>query len=299
MLEIIKYNEDEYAFPCLLVLGCFDSIHIGHAELLKKAKLQAKINGLDLGVMMFVGGKGGRQVYTFEERQKFLEQFNVKFILAIDYNEEFKKTTAEAFLANLEQKLNVKAYMSGRDFRFGYEAKGKSSTLKTYAEDEENGVWYMQVKDVTYVGEKVSTTMIKNYIEDGNLVKAGAFLGRNYSVTGFVIEGANRGKKVVGFPTVNMRYPVEKVEVKKGVYKVKCLVGEEEFIGIANYGPRPTFNEQSNILEAYIDGFVGTLYGRSVTIEFVEYIRDTQKFESVEELKAQLKLDLKQAKLKV
>ncbi len=299
MLEIIKYNEDEYAFPCLLVLGCFDSIHIGHAELLKKAKLQAKINGLDLGVMMFTGGKGGRQVYTFEERQKLLEQYNVKFILAIDYNEEFKKTSASEFLENLENKLNVKAYMSGRDFRFGTDAKGKSSTLKAYAEDEENGVWYMPVKDVVYVGEKVSTTLIKNCIENGNLVKAGALLGRNYSVTGFVIEGANRGKKVVGFPTVNMKYPVDKVEVKKGVYKVRCLVGEEEFIGIANYGPRPTFNEQSSVLEAYIDGFLGTLYGRSVTIEFVEFIRDIEKFDSPEALNARLKLDLQMAKLKV
>ena len=299
MLEIIKSNEDEYTFPCLLVLGCFDAIHIGHAELLKKAKLQAKINGLDLGVMMFVGGKGGRQVCNFEEKQKLLEQYNVKFILAIDYTEEFKKTGASEFLENLENKLNIKAYMSGRDFRFGCEAKGKSATLKAYAEDEENGVWYMQVKDVTYVGEKVSTTAIKNYIEQGNLVKAGAFLGRNYSVTGFVIEGANRGKKVVGFPTVNMKYPVDKVEVKKGVYKVKCIVGEEEFIGIANYGPRPTFNEQSSVLEAYLDGFVGTLYGRSVTVEFVEYIRDIVKFESAEDLTAQLKIDLKQAKLKV
>lgn len=299
MLEIIKYNEDEYTFPCLLVLGCFDSIHIGHAELLKKAKLQAKINGLDLGVMMFTNGKGGRQVYTFEERLKFLEEYNVKFVLAIDYNEEFKKTTAEEFLQILDNKLNVKAYMSGRDFRFGFDAKGKSSTLKAYAEDEENGVWYMPVKDVTYVGEKVSTTAIKNFLEAGNLVKAGAFLGRNYAVSGFVIEGANRGKKVVGFPTVNMKYPVDKFEVKKGVYKVNVLVGDEQFIGIANYGPRPTFNEQSNILEAYIDGFIGTLYGRGITIEFVEYLRDTVKFESVEELKAQLKLDLKQAKLKV
>lgn len=299
MLEIIKYNEDEYAFPCLLVLGCFDSIHIGHAELLKKAKLQAKINGLDLGVMMFTGGKGGRQVYTFEERQKLLEQYNVKFILAIDYNEEIKKTSASEFLENLENKLNVKAYMSGRDFRFGTDAKGKSSTLKAYAEDEENGVWYMPVKDVVYVGEKVSTTLIKNCIENGNLVKAGALLGRNYSVTGFVIEGANRGKKVVGFPTVNMKYPVDKVEVKKGVYKVRCLVGEEEFIGIANYGPRPTFNEQSSVLEAYIDGFLGTLYGRSVTIEFVEFIRDIEKFDSPEALNARLKLDLQMAKLKV
>lgn len=299
MLEIIKYNEDEYTFPCLLVLGCFDSIHIGHAELLKRAKLQAKINGLDLGIMMFTSGKGGRQVYTFEERQKLLKQFDVKFILAIDFNDEFKKTSASDFLARLEDKLNVKAYMSGRDFRFGEGAKGKSAMLKAYAEDEENGVWYMQVKDVTYVGDKVSTTQIKNYIENGNLVKAGAFLGRNYSVTGFVIEGANRGKSVLGFPTVNMKYPIDKVEVKKGVYKVKCIVGDEEFIGIANYGPRPTFNETPNVLEAYIDGFVGTLYGRSVTIEFVEYIRDTKKFDSADELKKQLKLDLKQAQLKV
>ena len=298
MLEIIKYNEDEYAFPSLLVLGCFDAIHIGHAELLKKAKLQAKINGLDLGIMMFVGGKGGRQVCNFEERQRLLEQYNVKFILAIDYTEEFKSTTANKFLENIENKINVKAYMSGRDFRFGVGAKAKSSTLKAYAEDEENGIWYMPVKDVTYVGEKVSTTLIKNCIENGNLVKAGALLGRPYSVTGFVIEGANRGKDL-GYPTINMKYPVEKVEVKKGVYKVKCNVGEEEFIGIANYGARPTFNENSAILEVHLDGFVGTLYGRGVTVEFIEFLRDTQKFDSVDDLKNQLKIDLQRAKLKV
>lgn len=300
MLEIIKYDEDTYEFPSLLVLGCFDAIHIGHAELLKKAKLQAKINGLDLGVMMFVNGKGGRQICTFEERLKLLEKFNVKFVLAIDFNEEFKKTSGMEFLAKVEEKINVKGYMSGRDFRFGEGAKGKSSTLKAYAENEENGVWYLPVKDVTYVGEKVSTSLIKTCIEQGNLVKAGALLGRPYSVTSFVIEGSNRGTKVVGFPTVNMKYPVEKLEVKKGVYKVMCSVGEEEeLLGIANYGPRPTFNEISNILEVHIDEFVGTLYGRGVTVEFLEYLRDTVKFENVDELKTQIKLDLKRARLKV
>lgn len=299
MLEIIRYNEDNYEFPSLLVLGCFDGLHIGHAELLKKAKLQAKINGLDLGIMMFKEGKGGRQLYTFEERMKLLEQFNVKFVLLIDFTDEFKKITPQQFLQSLDDKLNVKALMSGRDFRFGADAKGKSAQLKAYAEDEDNGIWYMPVKDETYVGEKVSTTLIKNCLEQGNVVKANALLGRNYSVTGIVIEGANRGKKVVGFPTVNMRYPVDKVEVKKGVYKVKCLVGEEELIGIANYGGRPTFNETSAILEAYIDGFTGSLYGRAVTIEFIEMLRETEKFESVAELTAQLKEDLKRARLKV
>ena len=299
MLEIIKYNEDEYAFPCLLVLGCFDGLHIGHAELLKKAKLQAKINGLDLGVMMFTNGKGGRQVFTFEERLEILEQFNVKFVLAVDYNAQFKKTTPKEFLDVLDAKLNVKAYMSGRDFRFGADAKGKSSTITSYAEDDENGVWFMPVKDVTYVGEKVSTTLIKQCIEGGNMVKAGALLGRNYYVTGFVIEGANRGKRLLSFPTVNMRYPSDKVEVKKGVYKVKCIVSGEEFVGVASYGPRPTFDETSNVLEAHIYNYVGALYGRAVTIEFIEYIRDIEKFDSPEALKAQLKEDLKRAKQKV
>lgn len=247
---------------------------------------------------MFVGGKGGRQVCNFEERQRLLEQYGVKFVLAIDYTEEFKATTANQFLENVESKINVKGYMSGRDFRFGAGAKAKSSTLKAYAEDEENGVWYMPVKDVTYVGEKVSTTLIKNCIEGGNLVKAGALLGRPYSVTGFVIEGANRGKEL-GFPTINMKYPVEKVEVKKGVYKVKCEVSEETFLGIANYGGRPTFNENSTVLEVYLDGFVGTLYGRGVTVEFIEFLRDTQKFDSAEDLTNQLKIDLQRAKLKV
>lgn len=299
MLEIIKYDEDNYEFPCLLALGCFDAFHIGHIELLKKAKLQAKINGLDLGVMMFTEGKGEKQVCTYDERIKILEQNNVKFVLAIDYNEEFKKITAEEFLATIERQINVKGYMSGRDFRFGAGAKGKSATLKTYADDEENGVWYMPVKDVTYVGEKVSTTLIKNCIEQGNLVKAGALLGRNFSITGRVIEGQNRGKKVVGFPTINLRYPNDKIEPKQGVYKVKCIVGSEEFLGIANFGTRPTFDEQNIVLEAYLDGFLGSLYGKAVTIEFVEFLREIEKFDSPAALNAQLKLDLKRARLNI
>ena len=98
MLEVINYNDEEYGFPSLLVLGCFDALHKGHAELLKKAKLQAKINGLDLGVMLFAGGKGGKQIYTLEERLELLKEYNVKFVLKIDFNDEFKSTSANDFL---------------------------------------------------------------------------------------------------------------------------------------------------------------------------------------------------------
>ena len=292
MLEVVNYNQDEYGFPCLVVLGCFDGLHNGHTELLKKAKLQAKINGLDLGVMTFTDGKGGRQIYSFEERLAYLEEFNVKFVLKIDFTEEFKKTSAADFLTAIENKINVKGFMSGKDFRFGAGAKGKSSTLKNYAENEDNGVWYMSVKDVMYGEEKISTTLIKTMLENGDIVTANELLGRKYSVRGTVVVGADRGNKLLGFPTINILYPENKVEVKAGVYSVECKVGENSFKGIANYGSRPTFDEERPILEVHLDGFEGELYGENITVEFCEYIRDIQKFESAEALKAQLEQDI-------
>lgn len=291
MLEIVNYNKEEYNFPALVVLGCFDAVHVGHAELLKKAKLQAKINGLDLGVMMFAEGKGGRQVFTFEERLAFLAGYNTKFVLKIDYTDEFKKTTAADFLHNLEEHINVKAYMSGKDFRFGAGAKGKSSTLKNYAEDEENGVWYMPVKDVMVDGEKVSTTLIKKYIEEGKIQKANALLGRQYFVTGEVCEGHGRGK-TLGFPTANIVYPANKVLVKDGVYGVEAEIDGAVYSGVANCGPRPTFGEDAVVLEAYFEGLSEELYGKPVTIKFVNYIRGIKKFDSAEALSEQISRDL-------
>lgn len=292
MLEVINFNQEEYGFPSLLVLGCFDALHKGHVELLKKAKLQAKINGLDLGVMLFAEGKGGKLIYTYEERLELLKEFNVKFILKIDFSDEFKQITAAQFLQTIDEKINIKGLMSGKDFRFGAGAKGKSATLKSYADNDDNGVWYTAVKDVMYKDEKISTTLIKSLLENGDISVANDLLGRNYSVTGKVESGASRGGKVIGYPTVNVAYPEKKVSVKYGVYSVICKIGENSYKGIANYGARPTFDEETPVLEAYLDGFEGELYGEEVTIEFVEYIRDIIKFENAEALKEQLDKDI-------
>ena len=292
MLNIVNYNKDEYDFPALIVLGCFDAIHIGHQELLKKAKLEAKINGLDLGVMMFAEGKGGRQVFTFEERLAMLAPYNVKFALRIDYTEDFKKTTAQQFLSNIEEHINIKGYMSGKDFRFGAGAKGKSSTLKNFAEDEDNGVWYMSVKDVTADGEKVSTTLIKQYIEEGKIQKAEQLLGRKYFVTGKVCEGHGRGAKLVGFPTANIMYPENKVLVAPGVYGVEAEIEGTVYKGVANCGARPTFGEDAYVMEAYFEGLSEDLYGKEITVKFLNYIRGIKKFENAEELSEQIAHDV-------
>ncbi len=288
MLEIVEYGKDEYAFPSLIVLGCFDAIHAGHRELFKKAKLQAKINGLDLGVMMFRDGKGGRQIYSFEERLPMLMSYNVKFVLVIDYTPEFKQIMPLDFLASIEEKINVKAYMSGKDFRFGKGAKGKSSTLKNYAEDEDNGVWYMPVKDVVSDGEKISTTLIKSCLDRGDVMRASALLGENFFVEGCVTEGAHRGTDTLGFPTVNILYPEWKYPVKHGVYKVCVDVDGASYSGIANFGGRPTFNDNTEALEVHIKDFEGDLYGKMIKVSFVGYMRAIHKFESAEALAAQL-----------
>ena len=291
MLEIIEYGKDEYAFPSLVVLGCFDAIHAGHRELFKKAKLQAKINGLDLGVMMFRDGKGGKQVYSFEERVAMLSSYNVKFVLVIDYTHEFKQISPIDFLHAIEDKVNVKAYMSGKDFRFGKGAKGKSSTLKNYAEDEDNGVWYMPVKDVAYEGEKISTTLIKSCLAEGNVAKAAAMLGEKFYVEGQVIEGAHRGADILGFPTINIAYPDWKYPVKHGVYKVQVAAEDQVYSGIANFGSRPTFDDDKELLEVYIKDFDGDLYGKNVKVSFVGYMRSIRKFADPAELAAQLEQD--------
>lgn len=298
MLEIVRFNEDEYNFPCLLVLGCFDGLHQGHIELLKKAKLQAKINGLDLGVMMFENGKTGKEdeLYTFDERLKLLEQFKVKFVLKITYNDELKRLKPLEFLDKLDDKINVKAYMSGKDFRFGQGAKGKSSTLKSFAEDEDNGVWYMPVKEVLSGEEKISTTRIKELLDAGDVKHAAELLGRIYTVSGTVTHGADRGRTVVGYPTMNLIYPADKHKIKEGVYAVKCNIGGTDYYGVANYGARPTFGEEEPVLEVYLEGLSGEYYDTEITVEFLSYLRDIIKFDNAEGLKAQLDDDLRRAK---
>lgn len=292
MLTVVNYLRDEYKSPALLVLGCFDAVHAGHIELIKRAKKKAEEYGLDLGIMTFAGGKEGKLIYNFNERLEIFENSGVKFVLKIDFNEEFKRTFADVFLKNISKRVNIKGLMSGDDFRFGAGAEGTTDTLKKYAE-KSGGIWYDSVKDLTFNGEKISTTLIKSLLANGKVKTAAELLTRCYTITGEVVSGAGRGKKLLGVPTMNVLYPEDKVEVKQGVYAVRGILNGKPYKGIANYGSRPTFGEENPVLEVFLNGYDGVCYGENLTVEFTDYIRDIKKFNSPAELCAQLEKDLR------
>ncbi|MDE7087061.1 MAG: hypothetical protein K2O67_02590, partial [Clostridia bacterium] len=225
-------------------------------------------------VMMFKDGKSGKLLYSFEERVAMLEQFNVKFVLAIDYNEEFKQIAPLDFLASVENQINVKAYMSGKDFRFGAGAKGKSSTLKSYAEDDENGVWYQSVKDVMCGNDKVSTTLIKSCLDAGNVARASELLDSEFSVTGEAVHSGGSDSPVI------ITYPKWKYPVKNAVYSVKCQVGEFEYPGTVKFA----LNNGKVQIHAYLEGYSGDLHEQTVTVKFVDFISDSEDGNASEEV---------------
>ena len=140
-------------------------------------------------------------------------------------------------------------------------------------------------------GERVSSTAIKKFLQDGNVKKANEFLGEFYTVTGEVLHGRTVGK-TLGFPTVNMLIDNEKVKLKDGVYAGKVILDNVTYRAIVNYGARPTFNLDEKLIEAHIIGFNGDLYGRTITLKFSGFIRSVMRFNGSEELIKQLGKDV-------
>lgn len=282
-MKIVNLTGANSQSGAILLLGGFDGMHIGHRRLLTRAKS----HGAPVGVMSIVGGKGDA-LFTSKERELWLSSLGADFLFEFAF-EDIRNLSAKEFLKRLENYFSPNAYVCGDDFRFGKGAEGNIETLRQYASAP---VFVEELLRVN--GEKVSASGIKELLFKGEIESANALLGREFFLLGSVEQGRKIGR-TIGFPTANIRYPSGKFPLKKGVYETRVTVLGKTYRGITNFGARPTFDDDEVWTETHLKGADENLYGQTLCVRFVRFLREIQKFESAEALKKQLAEDLKNA----
>ncbi len=286
--------------PTVIALGYFDSMHLGHQRVINKAREFADKNGCSLTVFTFLGnvkdvlkGRKESSVYLPSEREKIIKAFGADEIYFAPITKDFLSLDRKIFLDDLNKKFNIKGYVSGVDYTFGSFGNGNVDYLTEYAKAK--GQTHVLVDTFTIDGEKVSTTLIKSLLGRGEIKKANSLLGRNYSISGTVIKDRQVGKQL-GFPTANVLIDSQKFLIKDGVYSGLVEFDSKTYKSIINYGARPTFNLDKKIVEAHLIGFDKNLYGKQIEVQFLDYMRDIQKFDSIEKLIEQLEFDMQRIK---
>ena len=267
-----------------LALGTFDGVHKGHRQVLSLPEDCHKI-----AVTFSKPPKNSSLISTNEDKCRILKEIGIDEIVTLDF-EKVKDISATDFLNMICKKYNPTLFSCGFNNRFGKGAKGDTALLSQYC--KANDIELKCAEPVTYNGNTVSSTLIREMISNGNLNEANSLLYEPFSFVSEVIKGEQRGR-TIGFPTINQRYPENLVKPKFGVYKTKINLDGKEYYGITDIGIRPTFMSDYIISETFIKDFSGDLYGKKLRVIPLEYLREEKKFSSLEELKKQIAEDLR------
>jgi riboflavin kinase/FMN adenylyltransferase len=282
-----------------ITIGSFDGVHLGHNRLIATLKDLAAANNAKSIVFTFpfpprveMGGDKTMSVITSpEEKYKLLNALGVDKLVKLDFN-LVRNYTREEFFNILVKDYKMGGILAGRDFAFGKDRGGRMDFLCKAC--KERDILYAREDFVEEGGHKISSSLIRKAIKEGDIGAANIMLGRVYSLEGKIIKGRQLGR-TIGFPTANLDIDPVKI-LPRGVYAVGVLLGEERFKGVCNIGIRPTVD--SNALpsvEVHILDFDRNIYGRVLKIKFAAKIRDEAKFKSIDELKAQIDKDAKAA----
>ncbi len=292
-----------FANGCVLTIGNFDGLHLGHRAVIKKLAARGESLGLPVVVMIFEPQpleyflKDNEPPRLMRLREKVIEftKLPVDNLLIVRFNRHFANYDAEQFVKDiLIDKLNVKHLVIGDDFHFGKARRGNFALLK-----EQGQAYGFSVEDTGSHhsdGLRVSSTLIRDALGAGDLAQAEKLLGHGYSICGRVAHGDKRGR-TIGFPTANIRM-FRKTAPINGVFAVTMTgIDGVEIQGIANVGNRPTVDGGTKVLlETHLFNFNKEIYGRYVEVHFKQKIREEHRFASLEQLKAQIEKDIIAAK---
>jgi riboflavin kinase/FMN adenylyltransferase len=288
---------------CVLTVGVFDGVHIGHQKVIGRAVEQAAALGVAAVVFTFHPhpleilrpAAAPPLLQTFGQKLEILRSLGVAAVIWPRDMQGVLAMTPEAFFEQVVVgALAARAVVEGSDFRFGAGSGGNDELLKRLA--AAHGVTVESVEHVTMDGQRVSSTRIRRLIGEGRVAEAARCLGRPYTYTGTVVEGHHRGGTLLGYPTANVEAP-RFLMPAQGVYAGWATVKGRRYAAGISVGSLPTFHRQHPIVvEAFLMDFEGELYGEQVALEFVEYLRAQAAFASPEELKKQMAADCQRAR---
>ena len=298
MREITDITTFTTQQPTVLTIGTFDGVHLGHQKIVERVVTTARQEGLLATVFTFFPhprmvvqhDKGLKLIHTSEEKKQLLQQLGVDLLVVQPFNEAFAQLTAEEFVSTiLVEHLNVKKVIIGYDHRFGRNRTANIDDMRLFGEKYGFAVEEISVQEVDEVS--VSSTKIREALNKGDVNTAEHYLGTPYSLTGRVVHGLKLGR-ILGYPTANIQVTEDyKLIPKDGVYAVYSYISGRKVYGMMSIGKNPTIEGKGASIEVYFFDFNGNLYDQKLTIEFVQYLREEQKFATIDLLKKQLQDD--------
>ncbi len=285
----------------VLTIGSFDGVHLGHLKVIENLNRIAKENNSESVIftfsphprlVLYPEEHNLRLLTTLDEKIELFEKAGLDHLIIFPFTKEFSGLTYTEFVEGiLVNKLKVKNLVIGHDHRFGKNREGHFQMMIDLSQKHNFG---LQQIDVLLADDiEISSTKIRNALQEGNVLKANKFLGYPFTLHGKVVEGQKLGRKI-NFPTANIEASdPNKIIPGHGVYAVTLTYNNTVYEGMLNIGTRPTVNKNADqrSIEVHIFDFDQDIYGQSVTMQFIQKIRDEKKFESVEELKSQLEQD--------
>lgn len=301
-MKVIDHLKETYLnTKTVLTIGAFDGVHLGHQALVRQVVRRAREAGCMSGVITFyphpvnvLSPKHAvRYITTPGEKAVLFERLGVDFLVLLQFTPELARLSAREFMTMLVGHLQPMEIWVGHDFALGKSRQGNVNQLQELG--GELGFEVFAMDPVTQNGQVVSSSRIRALLAAGEIEEVTGLLGRYYSISGEVVPGEKRGRRL-GFPTANLEVRNEQALPIDGVYACFALLGADRFPAVANLGVRPTFGEEKHLLEVLLLDVNMDLYGCDLVVEIVKWLRPEQKFASAEALVTQMHQDVASAR---
>ena len=282
----------------IVTIGTFDGVHLGHQQILKQlidTSQQSKLKSVLLTFfphprMVLQPDISMHLIQTIEEREKALRKTGLDYLVIHPFSEKFSRLSADDYVKQiLVDKLNVRKVVVGYDHRFGRNRTASLEDMYNYADIYDFEVIEIDAKKIKSTA--VSSTKIRKAIEEGDITLANSYLGDPFTLEGVVVHGDKRGREL-SYPTANIELQNKhKIIPKQGVYLIQSDIDNQVVYGMMNIGTKPTFDTTNPSIEVHFFDWNGDLYDQTLQVKLLKWIRDEQKFDSVEELQAQIHAD--------